>query len=338
MKKENLVLINNEKINKSDSGYFCDNIDIKSTAEGFNDSFDVLMIARESKEEKFNRIDLKKIITSSNILSFLINIFSTFKDKNTKYLLISITPYTFFACIFLLIFKKKIFTYLRSNGYEEYRVIFGFWGPAIYHFMYSLVTTKSTVIVCQKKLAKKNESHLVFPSQLDRRWLENHKSPKLDKPRLLYVGRMKIEKGIFSLLEMYKKLDNLTELSIVGHPAGLKKSKDARINYVGYVNDTSDLINIYDNHNIFILPSFTEAHPQVLYESLARMRPVIIFEEINHVIKHQEGIFTSKRNAHSLSNTIKFVMDNYDNIHKSIKKNKLPMKQEFISQMCKILD
>ena len=29
MKKENLVLINNEKINKSDSGYFCDNIDFE---------------------------------------------------------------------------------------------------------------------------------------------------------------------------------------------------------------------------------------------------------------------------------------------------------------------
>ena len=338
MKKENLVLISNEKINKSDFGYFCDNIDIKSTAEGFNDSFDVLVIARESKDKKFNPINLKNIITSSNIIGFLINIFSTFKDKNTKYLLISITPYTFFACIFLSIFKKKIFIYLRSNGYEEYRVIFGFWGPAIYHLMYSFVTAKSTVIVCQKKLAKKNESHLVFPSQLDRRWLENHKSPMLDKPRLLYVGRMKIEKGIFSLLEMYKKLDNLTELSIVGHPAGLKKSNNAKINYVSYVNDVSDLINIYDNHNIFILPSFTEAHPQVLYESLARMRPVIIFEEINHVIKHQEGIFTSKRNAHSLSNTIKFVIDNYTNIQKSIKKNKLPMKQEFISQMCKILD
>ena len=107
---------------------------------------------------------------------------------------------------------------------------------------------------------------------------------------------------------------------------------------MGYVNDASDLINIYDNHNIFILPSFTEAHPQVLYESLARMRPVIIFEEISHVIQNQEGIFASKRNAQSLSNTIKLVMDNYANIHKSIKKNKLPMKQEFISQMCKILD
>jgi len=338
MKKENLVLISNEKINKSDSGYFCENIDIKSTAEGFNDSFDVLVIARESKDTKFNPINLKNIITSSNIISFLINIFSTFKDKNTKYLLISITPYTFFACIFLSIFKKRIFIYLRSNGYEEYRVIFGFWGPAIYHFMYSFVISKSTVIVCQKKLAKKNESHLVFPSQLDQRWLENHKNPKLDKPRLLYVGRMKIEKGIFSLLKIHKRLDNFAELSIVGHSTGIKKSKDARINYVGYVNDARDLINIYDNHNIFILPSFTEAHPQVMYESLARMRPVIIFEEITHVIKNQEGIFVSKRNVQSFSNTIKFIMNNYVNIHKSIRKNKLPTKHEFISEMCKILD
>ncbi len=68
------------------------------------------------------------------------------------------------------------------------------------------------------------------------------------------------------------------------------------------------------------------------------MRPVIIFEEISHVIKNQGGIFASKRNAQSFSNTIKFVMDNYVNIHKSIKKNKLPMKHEFISQMCNILD
>jgi len=336
MKKENLVLLSNEKINKSDSGYFCDNIDIKSTAEGFNDRFDVLVIARESKGEKFNRIELKKIITSSNILSFLINIFSTFKDKNTKYLLISITPYTFFACIFLSIFKKKIFIYLRSNGHEEYRVIFGFWGPAIYHFMYSLVTAKSTIIVCQKKLAKKNESHLVFPSQLDRRWLENHKSPMLDKPRLLYVGRMKIEKGIFSLLEIYKKLDNNVELSIVGSLNDLEKV-NKKINFIGYVNDINKLINIYDNHNIFILPSFTEAHPQVLYESLARLRPVVIFEEISHVIKNQQGILVSKRNVQSLLSKIEFVMNNYKGIQDSIKKNKLPTKQEFISQLTKIL-
>ena len=32
------------------------------------------------------------------------------------------------------------------------------------------------------------------------------------------------------------------------------------------------------------LPSFTEGHPMSLLEALARRRPVIIFDEINHVI------------------------------------------------------
>tara|TARA_Y100000590_G_scaffold453570_1_gene598854 strand:+ start:506 stop:1522 length:1017 start_codon:yes stop_codon:yes gene_type:complete len=335
--KKKLVIINNERIFLQNDNYYCENIDIKTTIEGLGNNFDVLMLARKTNEKKFNQINLGKINLASNIFGFLNGIFKTFKEKNTKYLLISITPYTFFASLFLLLFNKKVFIYLRSNGYEEYRVILGFWAPAIYHLMYFLATLRSTVIVCQKKLSKNKESHLVSPSQIDNRWLENRKKPNLDKPKLLYAGRIKIEKGIFSLLKIFKKLDSNIELSIVGHTNNLKDN-DKRINYIGYVNEVNRLINIYDNHNIFILPSFTEAHPQVLYESLARLRPVIIFKEINHVIKNQEGIFISKRDEQSLADTIKFIMNNYKDIQQSLEKNKLPTKKEFILQMSKILD
>ena len=113
MKK--LIIINNEKIFCQNNNYYCENIDIKSTAEGLDKDFDVLMIARKSKEKKFNEINLKKITIASSVLGFLINIFKTFGDKNIKYLLLSITPYTFFACLFLSMFNKKTFIYLRSN-------------------------------------------------------------------------------------------------------------------------------------------------------------------------------------------------------------------------------
>ena len=96
-------------------------------------------------------------------------------------------------------------------------------------------------------------------------------------------------------------------------------------------------MNVYDDHNITILPSFTEAHPKVVDESLARARPVIIFEEINHIIQNKYGMFVSKRNAKSLSETIDFIMNNYLNIQENMKKNKLPTKQEFISQFTQIL-
>ena len=35
----------------------------------------------------------------------------------------------------------------------------------------------------------------------------------------------------------------------------------------------------------------------VLLEALARRRPVVVFDEIEHVIGEQKGIFVAKRNS-----------------------------------------
>ena len=114
--------------------------------------------------------------------------------------------------------------------------------------------------------------------------------------------------------------------------------ENKKINFIGHVSSSNELIKIYDSHNIFILPSFTEAHPKVIDESLARMRPVIIFEDIQHVIQDRKGIFVSKRNPKSLEETIDFIMKNYNNIQESMIKNKLPTKKEFVLQMINILN
>ena len=45
-------------------------------------------------------------------------------------------------------------------------------------------------------------------------------------------------------------------------------------------SNKQNLIKFYDEHNIFVLPSYTEGHPMVLLEALARRRPVILFEDI----------------------------------------------------------
>ena len=331
-----LVIISKEKIFKKDNSLYCDNIDIKSIPEGFSRNLKVSVIAVKSNIIRFHKINLEQIEIASNIFTFLFNIFKTFKNKDVNYLLISITPYTFFAYLLLFIFRKKIFVYLRSNGYEEYKTILGPIGPLIYHIMYISVTFKSKIITCQKKLVKKENYDLVFPSELDINWLRNTAKPLLDKPRLLYVGRINVEKGVFSLFKIFDKMSIDAELSIVGNTKNLEL-KNKKINFFGFKNTVSALIKTYDNHNITILPSFTEAHPKVVDESLARARPVIIFEEINHVIQNRHGLFVSKRNAKSLSETIDFIMNNYSNIQENMKKNKLPTKQEFISQITQIL-
>ena len=150
------------------------------------------------------------------------------------------------------------------------------------------------------------------------------------------MGRIKVEKGVFSLFKIFDEITDDVELTIVGNTEDLK-TNNKKINFFGFKENISALIKTYDNHNITILPSFTEAHPKVVDESLARGRPVIIFEEINHIIQNRQGIFVSKRNAKSLLETIKFIMGNYSNIRKNMEKNKLPTKQEFILQMVQIL-
>ena len=63
----------------------------------------------------------------------------------------------------------------------------------------------------------------------------------------------------------FNKINLNAELSIVSDATNLK-NVNKKINLLGFGHDTKSLIKIYDNHNIFVLPSFTEAHPQVVLE------------------------------------------------------------------------
>ena len=91
------------------------------------------------------------------------------------------------------------------------------------------------------------------------------------------------------------------------------------------------LIKYYDDHNIFVLPSYTEGHPMVLLEALARRRPVIIFDEIKHVIGEKKGIFCCKEilNFFGILNQIKKKLQKNS---KRNQNNKLPTNKEFIEE------
>ena len=97
------------------------------------------------------------------------------------------------------------------------------------------------------------------------------------------------------------------------------------------------MIQIYDTHDILILPSYTEAHPKVLDEALSRLRPVIIFEDIKHVINGRLGVFPSKRDPGKLKETIYLIINNYHEIINDIKKNKLPTKANFLNNLADII-
>tara|TARA_B100001179_G_C18542798_1_gene382394 strand:- start:157 stop:1182 length:1026 start_codon:yes stop_codon:yes gene_type:complete len=335
---KDLIIINNEKIFKENNNFYCDNAALKFLPEGLNYYYQVKYIVRSSNKKKEQKIDLENIKASSNIIKFIYFVIKTFKIPNATYLLISITPYTFFSFLFLFLFRKKrIFVYLFSSGHEEYKHILGNWSVWIFDLMYRIITSNSKVLVCHERLYNKKKSHLVHVSRLDEEWLQDHKEALLDKIRLLYVGRISAEKGIFNFIKMFDEIKTKFQFSIVGNLKKYKLSNN-NINLINYVSDTKKLINIYDRNNITILPSYTEGSPNVVNESLSRKRPVIIFEDIDYIIKDKKGIFVSKRDPKSFSETAKNIIDNYGDIQKEMEKNVLPTKKNMIKQISDIIE
>ena len=115
-----------------------------------------------------------------------------------------------------------------------------------------------------------------------------------------------------------------------------KKTKN--INFIKELSNQRKIINLYDNHNIFILPSYTEGSPKVILESLARKKPIIIFEDIKHVKSNFKGIFISKRDPINLKKTIYHILKNYSKIQKEMTKNMLTTKKDFQKKLINIVD
>ena len=197
----------------------------------------------------------------------------------------------------------------------------------------------SNLIVVNDLISKKKKFHLVKPSQIDQQWFQNIKITKRDKIKLLYVGRIKVEKGVYSLIDIFKKIkysEKDLSLTLIGQGNKPKEASN-KIKFLEPISAKNNLIEQYDQHDIFILPSYTEGHPQALIESLVRQRPVVVFEEIEHVLQKYEGVFVCKRDHNHLLNLIKFIDKNYEEILEKMKNNRYPTKENFFQQLSKIL-
>ena len=336
--KKKLFIFSNESVSSKDGKFYCDNIDLKSTPEGLNKKFDVNFFARKSKKKGIHEIKIKKITVFNNLLSYITSAVAAAKAEDSKYLIISISPYTFIISIFLKILGKKPIVYLRSDGYGEYRSILGKIGPVIYHIMFTIIAIISNLISCREYILRGKKGKIVSPSQLDSIWLRQSKNLEIKNFKLLYVGKIKIEKGIYSLTNIIKNKRDIS-LSIVGAEKEASYNlNQSNVKIFPAQNNKLKLIKNYDDHNIFILPSFTEGNPMVLLEALARRRPVVVFEEIKHIIGDKKGIFISKRNFLSFLATLNNIKKNYKRIQKDMKKNKLITNKEFIDKFIKIID
>ena len=333
MKK--LIVISNDKISFTKKDVSTNSNDTINIIEGLSKKNFLYFISRITKKKGLHKAKLenKSFIKISNIKNLNLN-----KDK---IFMISITPYNFLIFTIINFFFKRINGYviLRSDGFKEYYLKYGFIGKKIYGYFFRKILKKLKPIVVSQKLSNINghKSINICPSEITNIWKKNLKKPNLSRANLLYLGRIKKEKGVFSLLKLVKDMPIDYSLSIVGDGDKLSLIDD-RIKVFKQVSNLNKIINFYDQNNIFILPSFTEGSPKVILESLSRLRPVIVFNEIFHVKNKMKGIFVSNRNSKDLKKMIVYILNNYKFIQSGMKKNFVPTRKKFQEDLIKIIE
>ena len=340
---KNIFIVSNDKFFLEKNNIYNSNKNTFTIVNCFIKFKKIFLIARKSKK----KLSFKDKIGNIKLLNFW-SIFKNLKKIfKSKILVISLTPYNFFiSLIFILvgINKKNIFLFLRSDGFEEYKVKFGKIGFFIYGFMFFIIKKNLTILTCSKSLTSVVNPKLIYPSEIDNNWLKNKKKRNLKKNKkidLLYAGRFREEKGYASLIKIYEKLNINSSLTMIGNDYKYLERKNypknKNIKIISQVSNVKELVKYYDKCDIFILPSYVEAYPQVILESLSRLRPIIIFNEIEYLKKtFPFGLFNCDRTPKSLRDNIIKIKKNYNKIQLQILKNKVFTLESFHRDMNKI--
>ena len=91
--------------------------------------------------------------------------------------------------------------------------------------MFTIASWGSRLIACRSHILKGKKGIVVSPSQLNQKWFVDRKSPNLKNIKLLYVGRIKIEKGVLSLLKILNEIKLDFTISIVNSEKFHESSK-----------------------------------------------------------------------------------------------------------------
>lgn len=113
----------------------------------------------------------------------------------------------------------------------------------------------------------------------------------LDRPMLLFVGRVAFEKNISFLLEMTKLLiakhpDVLLVVTGQGpaeeslHQLALELELEHNIKFIGYLDRNTELNACYQAADIFVFASKSETQGLVLLEAMAQGTPVVAISEL----------------------------------------------------------
>ncbi|MBC7755876.1 MAG: glycosyltransferase [Bdellovibrio sp.] len=132
----------------------------------------------------------------------------------------------------------------------------------------------------------------------------------LDRPMLLYVGRVAFEKNIHFLLNVVKQLSEMMPevLFVIAGEGPAEASLRAAVNslgitrnvqFIGYLDREKELNACYQSADIFVFASKSETQGLVLLEAMAQGTPVVAIAELGtaSILIEGEGALIAPEDA-----------------------------------------
>ena len=151
---------------------------------------------------------------------------------------------------------------------------------------------------------------------------EQISTKKEEEIRVLFVGRMEIENGIHDFINACKIIkDNKAkqiEINIVGQGPLFEEVKELageygiQANFLGYVENGQELLNVYRKNSILVIPVLRAGLPRVLIEGMSQGLSIVAPETggIPHLISHGENGFLFQAGNHKeMAEAIQFLID-----------------------------
>lgn len=195
---------------------------------------------------------------------------------------------TLLFCISLFVYIPKLIG--RESNVMDVMTKLGGLKEKFWDLFLPITYRRFDIAVCQSLEIKHSLANhynipkrklIVIPNPVLSSEIHVEKPPKEEK-RIVIVARLAIEKGIFRLLHILKRLPETYSLTIAGEgplrKAIIKEINNlklgSRVKIAGVVPNVTELIA---SHNLLVLSSITEGLPNVVLESLSVGIPVVAF-------------------------------------------------------------
>ena len=218
-----------------------------------------------------------------------------------------------------MLLRKPYIVSLRGSDVPFYNPRFYWLDKLCFKYLSKIIWLKSRAVIANsqslKKLALKtspNQKILIIPNGVDTNFFKPISKIKKNNI-ILFVGRLIKRKGLIYLIKAFsalnKKYKKNYQLWFVGK--GPEKEKlfffakksniISQVKFLG-IKTKEELVSIYNQAKIFILPSLNEGMSNALLEAMACGLPIITTRtgDAEKLVSHKNGLIIKKKDVYDI--------------------------------------